>query len=352
MKGVAVLVPAYEPDGRLVGYVDSLKDAGFRHVVVVDDGSGEAFRAIFDSLSSRPFCSVLHHDVNRGKGVALKTGLRFIRESFPEAIGVVTADSDGQHDVEDCRHLAESLASNPSGIHLGSRDFSISGVPFKSRFGNRWASVTFWLFHGRWLPDTQTGLRAFPTSMIPFLLDVQGDRFEYEMGVLIAAARSGMPLKPVPIRTIYENRNAGTHFRPLWDTLRINRLVLADFIRFSGVSMASFAMDQGLAWMFAAILGVMGVDRHGMIWASGFAARFLSAVFNYSMNRAFVFHSRGKVAASAWKYALLCATVIVLSNCGVSALASVGVSRGIAKLACDVILCFAGYRIQSRFIFR
>ena len=351
METVA-LIPAYEPDGRLAAFADRLSQEGFRRIVVVDDGSGERFRALFDDLAARPFCTVLHHAANRGKGAALKTGLAYIGERLPDARGVVTADSDGQHDVADCRRLAAALADGAECLYLGSRDFSLPDVPFRSRFGNRWSSVTFWLIHGRWLPDSQTGLRAFPASMIPFLLGVAGERFEYEMAVLIAAARRGVPMVPLTIRTIYENGNAGTHYRPFRDTVRINRLVFADFIRFAGVSLLSFALDQGLAWLFAAALAAADVERHGIIWLSGFAARFLSAVFNFSMNRAVVFHAQGGVMAAAWKYALLCVAVIVLSNAGVSGLALAHVPRGAAKFVCDLLLYFVGFRIQAKFVFR
>lgn len=352
MEGVVVLIPAYEPDGRLVEYVDSLGRQGFRDIVVVDDGSGDGFNGVFGAISAKPTCTVLRYADNRGKGVALKTGLAFIRDNRPDAAGVVTADCDGQHDVTDCRRVADALVAFPDSICLGCRDFSLPSVPFRSRFGNRWSSVTFWLVHGRWLPDSQTGLRAFPVSLVPFMLGVAGERFEYEMGVLIAAARSGVRIAPVPIRTIYENGNAGTHYRPFLDTLRINRLVFADFFRFAGVSLASFAIDQGLAWAFAAALASRGLDGHGMIWASGFSARFLSAAFNYSMNRAVVFRSKCGVVASVWKYALLCVAVIVLSNAGVSGLAMLHVPRGAAKFVCDVLLYFAGFRIQSNFVFK
>ena len=231
MNAVA-LIPAYEPSRRLAGYIDDLAREGFARIVVVDDGSGEAFRAVFDALEPKPFCSVLRHEVNRGKGAALKTGLAFIRERWPDACGVVTADSDGQHSAQDCRRIAEALLAAPDRMHLGSRDFSLPSVPFFSRFGNRWSSITFWMLYGKWLPDSQTGLRAFPVSMIPFLLGARGERFEYEMVVLIKAARSGVPMAPLPISTIYENGNAGTHFRPFVDTVRINWRVFVFSPRF------------------------------------------------------------------------------------------------------------------------
>lgn len=346
---VAVLIPAYEPDSRLLGYVDSLAGQGFNRIVVVDDGSGERYRPLFASLAERPFCTVLSHDVNRGKGAALKTGLAFIGKDPPD--GVVTADSDGQHAPEDCRKIADALAAAPDGIILGRRSFSLGSVPLFSWIGNRWASATFALIHGRWLPDTQTGLRAFPGSMLQFMLDIPGERFEYEMGVLIAAARGGIRIYSVPIRTIYENGNAGTHFRPLRDTVIINRLVFASFFRFAGVSLASFALDQTLAWVFAAALSAAGSRMAGVIWASGFAARLLSATFNFALNRSFVFRSRSGIGGAAGRYALLCVAVIVLSNAGVTGLALCGVPRGLAKAACDVALYFVGYRVQAGRIF-
>ena len=360
MDAVA-LIPAYEPGDGLAGYVDRLARQGFGRIVVVDDGSGGGFRSVFDGLEAKPFCTVLRHDANRGKGAAIKTGLSFIQREFPDAAGVVTADSDGQHAPEDCRRLAEALicrhgnpaiqqSNNPT-ILLGSRTFSLKTVPFRSWIGNRWSSATFGLIHGRWLPDTQTGLRAFPLSLLPFMLNVKGDRFEYEMGVLISAARKGMQIETVPICTIYENGNAGTHFSPLHDTLRINLLVFADFLRFAGVSLASFVLDQALAWIFAASLAAVGVTWVGAVWLSGFAARLLSAVFNFSLNRTFVFRSGSGLGSSAWKYALLSVAVIVLSNAGVTAFVFLGVPRGLSKLVCDMILYFVSYRFQSKYIF-
>lgn len=189
-------------------------------------------------------------------------------------------------------------------------------------------------------------------SIIPTLMPLKGDRYEYEMGVLMTIVRKGLPFKTLPVSTIYENGNACSHFSPVRDTIRINRLVLSDFLRFAGVSITSFMIDQGLAWWGAAALHMLGVDRAGCIWVSGFTARIVSSVFNFSLNRSFVFRSDCGIASSAWKYALLCVAVIVLSNAGVTAFSFIGVPRGVAKFACDILLCVFGYGVQSRFIFR
>ena len=192
---ISVVMPVYNtPAAFLKEAAKSILCQSFSdfEFIIVDDGSGTDYRNVFDELTAKPFCTVLRHAVNQGKGAALRTGFAFIQENFPEARGIVTADSDGQHAPEDCRRLAEAVGENQWKIVLGSRSFALNKVPFRSWIGNRWSSVTFGLIHGRWLPDTQTGLRAFPLSMIPFLLEVAGDRFEYEMGVLIAAARKGV----------------------------------------------------------------------------------------------------------------------------------------------------------------
>lgn len=348
---ITILIPSYEPEERLVGYVDELASRGFRRIVVVDDGSGGSYRRIFDEIEARPFCTVLRHEVNRGKGAALKTGFAFVLERQNDSVGVLTADADGQHSVDDCVRMAESITKDAGTVYIGSRDFSFGKTPFRSWIGNRWSSFSFALVLGRWLPDTQTGLRAFPVSLLPMMMSVSGERYEYEMGVLMTLVRGRVPLKTLPIRTIYENGNSCSHFNPVKDTIRINRLVLADFIRFAGVSIASFALDQGLAWLFAVALEAAGLAATGVIWASGFAARLLSSVFNFTLNRSFVFRSGCGIGSSACKYALLCVAVIVLSNVGVTVLSFAGVPRGVAKLLCDVFLYFAGYSVQSKMIF-
>ena len=198
-ESAVILIPSLEPDDRLPAYLRRLMAQGFTRAVIVDDGSSEKYQGIFSELAEMDGVTVLHHEVNRGKGCALKTGYAYIRDNIPEASGVITADADGQHTVEDCWKLAQALTEDRRVLYLGSRDFDLPHVPPKSRFGNKTTSLVFKLFYGTWLPDTQTGLRAFKREDLQFMIDVPGERFEYDMQMLIACARAKMDMVPITI---------------------------------------------------------------------------------------------------------------------------------------------------------
>ena len=221
---VAVVMPAYEPMRGLPGYVRALQTALDAAVVVVDDGSSDACREVFAAVAAIPGCTVLRHDSNRGKGTALKTGFAHVTSHLPNCSGVLTVDADGQHALEDCRRVATAVcADGARALHLGTRDFAFRSTPFRSWWGNRCTSLLFAALFGRWVPDTQTGLRAFRREDLPFFLSVPGTGYEYEMAALATAARARFPFRRHPIRTIYEAGNASSHFQPLRDTIRIHR---------------------------------------------------------------------------------------------------------------------------------
>ena len=353
MNVSVVVIPALNPAERLIGYVDALHGVGFDSIVVVDDGSDGSSRFIFDTISSRDFCHVLHHDVNRGKGAALKTGFAYVMEHFPQCRTLLTADADGQHLPGDCRKVADALAGDGDALVLGSRDFGAPDVPFRSWLGNRTTSVVFRLLYGRSLPDTQTGLRAFPASFVPQMLVVPGSRFEYEMAMLVALVRAGVPFRIVRISTVYEDGNSCSHFSPVIDTIRIYRMVIGSFPRFAFVSFTSFLLDQGLAWLFADILlAGLGMSASWGIWISGFGARLLSSTYNYLLNRSYVFKAGENMSDSVWRYVLLCMGVICMSNIGVHVFHWLGASRGLAKVVCDIVLFLVCYCIQLRWVFK
>lgn len=225
-NAVAVM-PAYEPSQELPAHIARLRDVLPVPVVVVDDGSSASCRPIFDAVAAMPECTVLRHDSNRGKGSALKTAFAFVEERFPCCIGIVTVDADGQHSPEDCRRMAEALETGQRALYLGVRDFSLGTTPFRSWWGNRCTTLLFALLFWRWVPDTQTGLRAFLRGDIPFFTSIPGDGYEYEMAALAYAARVSIPLNTLPAKTIYEAGNASSHFSPIRDTIRIHKALLA-----------------------------------------------------------------------------------------------------------------------------
>ncbi|MBR4652064.1 MAG: glycosyltransferase family 2 protein [Kiritimatiellae bacterium] len=224
---IVAVMPAFEPKDSLPGYVRQLADALAAPVVVVDDGSSVSRKAVFDKVAAMPGCRVLRHDVNRGKGVALKTALACVAREFPETAGVIAVDADGQHSIEDCRRLADAMLKGPRALYLGVRRFSLGSTPFRSWWGNRWTTLFFALLFQRWISDTQTGLRAFRREEIPFLLEIPGERYEYEMAMLAHSVRADLPIEMLPIRTIYDDGGGQSHFSPLIDTFRIYKALLS-----------------------------------------------------------------------------------------------------------------------------
>ena len=121
VKDAAILIPSLEPDERLPAYIAKLSDCGFAHIIVVDDGSSEEYQPIFREVENIDRTVVLHHEINRGKGIALKTGYQYILDHLQDANVILTADSDGQHTVPDCIHLAEEAQKGEKALYLGSR---------------------------------------------------------------------------------------------------------------------------------------------------------------------------------------------------------------------------------------
>ena len=348
-----ILIPSLEPDERLPAYIQRLKEGGFAHIVVVDDGSPEAYQPIFKQVESVRDTVVLHHEVNKGKGIALKTGYRYIMENLPEISGVITADADGQHAVKDCLHLADELAKGTRALYLGSRDFNAANVPPKSKSGNKITSVIFKLLYGQYLPDTQTGLRAFRKEELPFMAEVEGERFEYEMKVLIACSRARIPMIPVTIETIYENANEGTHFHPIRDSWRIYKVIFGSFFRFMASSLSCWAIDQGLFNLLNRVIFDNANDANKqLIFASKAIARVISATINFLLNRHLVFGKNGNAGKSFLRYVILCIAIMLLSAGGTMLLSTIGISSTLASMVMDALLYFLSYNVQERWVFK
>lgn len=357
---VVVLIPSLHPDHLLTEYADALIAHGFHRILIVDDGSGPEYADWFEQLQSKPGCTVIGYPVNGGKGHALKYGMQYVLDHYPDAPGIVTADSDGQHTAPDVLKCAQALMAAPESLVLGSRDFSEENIPAKSRAGNRLTSFFFALLYGTWLPDTQTGLRAFSNNLIPFMMDVPGDRFEYEMNVLIACSNRYIPFEKVTIETIYIEENRRTHFRPFQDSVRIYRQLFGNFIKYASASGLSTVLDVLLfALMDKVLLPMTGLDPKWMlVWNVSLhvllaksVARLCSAVFNFKANKSFVFRVE-KCKGAFPRYVVLAAASLLVSAGLISTLnAWLGWDRVLLNILVDTALFFANYRLQRAWVF-
>jgi putative flippase GtrA len=335
---VIVLVPAYEPDAPLIALLDALRSAAPEaHLLVVDDGSGPRFAPVFEAARQRG-CVVLTHPVNRGKGAALKTGFRFIAEHAPGE-DVVCADSDGQHSPDDVLRVAACVRDGAD-LVLGVRGFT-GHVPLRSRFGNTVTRTLFRLATGRDVRDTQTGLRGYAGALLPWLLSVPGERFEYEVNALLQAVRRGLPIDQVGIATIYTDGNASSHFRPVLDSARI----YAPLLTFLLSSFAAFLLDT------AALVGLHGLLGGLLLPLLG--ARLLSSSVNFAVNRRLVFAAPGarSVGAAAARYAALAVVLVAANYVLLAAFTRLGLGLLPAKLLTEVLLVSASYQVQRRTVF-
>lgn len=217
-----ILIPAYEPDDKLIHLVETLSKEDI-DIIIVDDGSGPNYKEIFTSC--KKYSKIISYETNEGKGHALKAGLKYIKENYKESYIIATMDSDGQHRVEDAKKLMKACSKNKEILYLGKRIRS-KKTPIRSRIGNGITRFIYKIVVGLDIYDTQTGLRAFSDNLIDKLLEVSGSRFEYEMNVLLEFAGQKIKMKEIKIETIYIDNNSGTHFNGLKDSYRIYKDII------------------------------------------------------------------------------------------------------------------------------
>ena len=334
---VVVLIPAYKPDERLIQLTRELKEEKL-DVLLVDDGGQKPFAPIFEACRALG-AEVAVHAVNQGKGRALKTGLNAALNLWPDLSGVVTADADGQHTLRDILRIIEAMREHPNTLVLGSREFT-GDVPFKSRWGNRITRFVYALASGVHVSDTQTGLRGLPACAIPAMITIDGERYEYEMNVLLKLRDMKLGVFEVPIETIYIDDNSGSHFNPVRDAIRIYAVIF----KYLYSSVTSFAVDYLLYYWLCLGFKIAPLLSYAL-------ARVVSSQVNYHLNKHTVFFGRGGRHSMAKYYAL--AVVQGLLGAGlVQFLPTVlPISAAVVKIPVDLLLFAISYFIQRDFVF-
>ena len=355
----AIVLPSLDPDAKFEKVVDGLVDAGFAHIVIVDDGSAPENKHFFYEADVKPGVTVLTHEVNRGKGRALKTAFGFVREKLPGLTGVITIDGDGQHLLEDIRACGDRMLANPDQVVLGCRDFSQPGIPPRSVAGNKTTSRFFRLLFGIRLSDTQTGLRAIPAQYLETFCGIEGERFEYETNMLLYMKRLGIGFLEQPIATVYDPEDYSSHYDAVKDSLRITKVMLRFLLGGSGFRYAvsavlSWILDNGL---YLLLLGFFIGRYEAASPVSQILARVFSSLFNFNMNDRFVFRNKANHLEALGRYYALCVPQTLISTVCLTGLISTmkisaPVLATLVKILIELALFVISYFIQKKWVFK
>jgi glycosyltransferase involved in cell wall biosynthesis len=286
MQPILFLFPSYQPTVLFCELLEQFRRMDPSPIVVVDDGSGPAYDELFQRAGRVPDTVLLKNAVNLGKGAALKHGINHILVNYPDCIGVVTADADGQHATDDILKVANELRSRPTEVTFGSRDFK-RDVPFRSKIGNVISRYIYRFLIGLNLSDTQTGLRGIPRRLMELSLGIRSNRYEFETEQIIAARSTGLQFREVPIRTVYIDDNSGSHFNPLLDSFRIYFVLL----RYAVSSLATALTDLLVFYILTA---------NGMaLLGANMSARAVALWIQFMLLKKYVFKSKAGVSIFA-----------------------------------------------------
>ena len=367
LNNISVIIPSLNPDEKLNKTIESLLSVGFTDIVCVNDGSSAECLPNFPKPSEN--ITLLVHKVNEGKGAALKTAFKYIRENRPDSVGAITVDGDGQHAACDVLNCAKALIERKDNIILGCRDFSKENVPPRSRFGNKLTSGVFKVFCGMKVSDTQTGLRAFPSECYKDMLEISGDRFEYETNMLLEMKARKIPYSEVEIETVYIEENKTSHFRPIKDSIRIYSLIFSfscgQFLKFFACSFLSFLVDGLLVYLllklaekiFEIDFGIKTLDVACVAFGAKAIARIFSSLLNYSMNRKVVFPTDVPIKKSLLKYYCLAIPLLLTSAMLTAIFENIPIFNTaflimLLGYLIDFILFFVNYFIQKKWVFK
>lgn len=337
MNRIISIIPAYCPTYSLINTIDSLVKNDI-DIVVVDDGSGKKYEWLFNSIKNK--VTLLRHEINKGKGAALKTAMQYIDNNFDDYV-IVCVDADGQHLVKDVINCSRNVNDNE--LVLGVRRFDRSKVPFKSYYGNKITEVIFKLFTGVYVSDTQTGLRAFNKSLVKEFLKVDSERYEYEMNQLLYCAKEKIDIKEIEIETVYENNNQSSHFHPFRDSFLIYKQIL----QFGLSSISSFIIDYLLFSLFSILLK----GNNSLIYAN-ILARIGSGLFNYEINKRIVFKDNNNHLNSLSKYILLASLILLLNTTILYLLSNIlNINLYISKIITEATMFLFSWFIQKHYVF-
>ena len=345
-----VIIPAYEPPREFTDYARRVAEFA-RELVVVNDGSGIDYDGIFKEIQTIENVKYITYGENHGKGYALKQAFQYCADTYDEIYACVTADCDGQHDTRDILRIAEASLKHTDALVLGARDFDLPNVPKRSRVGNTNTRRIFRLLYGLNLTDTQTGLRGFSVKLAKQFLTVAGDRFEYEMNMLIYTKKNNISVLEFPIKTIYPDnpKEHISHFKTISDSAKVIGVLLRNLGFYVISSALSGILDVFVFFILSSI--VLGEISTKNTLIATVSARVASSLLNFTLNRKYVF--AGKSKRSMVRYYILWFCQLGVSYGLIFFFGNIlGLPMTPMKLAGDLLLAFFSYQIQQHWLFK
>lgn len=347
---VIIGIPSYNPDETLVVHVKNLINIGFNNFIICDDGSKEECQKYFDRVleleTNNIKIDIVKHNINLGYGRASKSIFNFFLGEYKDAIGIVTCDSDGQHIAKDVLRCAQALIENPECYCVGVRDFKKKAdIPFRSWIGNNITKNVLRFCCGISLQDTQSGLRAIPTGILPALMETEGERMEFTTAILLKLNDLNVEIKEIPIDTIYMENNSSSHFNPIRDSIRIYSRI----VKYCFSSLMSAFID---IFVFSIVVGYYSKFTGKYITAAAITGVIFAGMFNFCFNKAVVFKNNGNIIWQGVKYTCLCLTHAVVSAALIKLISTAVPFNLVAiKIVVDTLLFFVTYFIQGRLVF-
>ena len=356
VKSSGVLViPSLNPTPEFLDLTKQMAEH-FSDIIIVNDGSTPETAVVFDDIKAALGDKVhlLTHEKNCGKGVGLKTAFTYYRDSglIDKYDGVVTADSDGQHEYADVKNLDVQLGlHHEMALHIGYRDLDSPIMPPKSKVGNKFTAAVFHLLYGVKLKDTQTGLRAMSNDLIEWLLTIKGDKFEYEMRMLIQSKNVGANIYETPIKTKYEVVHK-THYHAFRDSIRVGKVLFGSFFSFLLAALVAAGVDLGLFYLFDYVVFAHLHPGVALLYAT-VISRVASSIVNFLTNRFLTFGGKKISKKSILKYYALWIMQMAASYGLVFGISHLfGCGEFVVKMIVDLILALLSYQIQMRWVFK
>ena len=333
---LVIIIPALNPNEGIIKLVKELNAEGFSNIVVINDGSKEECQKYFCEIKEKYNVKLIEHEVNFGKGRALKNGIRSVQKE--DILGVVTVDADGQHLVKDVKKVAEKLEEGK--IVLGERNFKASKeVPFASKLGNKFSSLYFKLLTGMYLKDTSTGLRGIPKKYFDLALNTSGDRYDFEINFLKEMHYNKLKFNSVDIEIVYENRIK--NYRIIKDSIIIYKELFKNLVS----SLICSIVDIVLFLILAKFIN--------SIFLANILARICSGILDFTINKVWVCNKKYsyKTLSEFIKYSILFIIQMFINSILVILFSSIFGALIVVKLIVNIILYIVNFFIKNRYIF-